>query len=185
MFNVLALGEFIDDEGIDISIGAFAELFHTVTNKHQKKMKMMMITKGLKLDSINQKVKENQIENKFELINWNEQDKVESCYEDGSILLLPSSENLSKLISESLSFGLPVICYENEFNSDVVDQTCGMLIHKENNSDYVQAFSQMLRMLYFDPEARKILKKGAITKYKKALSWGFEEKRNNKSVAIF
>ena len=183
MFKVLALGEFIQEEGIDISIGAFADLYHTVTSKHQKQMEMVMITKGTKLESIQQKTKRYQIENKIELINWGDQEKVETTYQDASILLLPSNENVSKLISESFSFGLPVISYDNEMNSDLIDPSCGMLMNLETVGDRIEKFSQLLKMLYFDPEARKVLKKGAMNKYKDALSWGFEEKRTNPSLA--
>ena len=182
MFKILALGEFIKDEGIDIALGAFAELYHTVTIKHQRKMSLVMITKGLQVDRIQEKTKELKIENKVELVNWGDQEIVEACYQDASIMLLPSNENLSKLISESLSFGLPVISYDNDHNAEAIDNTCGMLIQEENMGENVLAFSNLLRILYFDPEARKILKRGAMNKYKDAFSWGFEE---NKSLATY
>lgn len=183
MFNLLALGEFIHDEGIDIALGAFSDLYHNVTSKHQKQMEMTMITKGLKTEIIEEKIKNNQLEKKVKLVNWTEQEEVEFCYQNASILILPSNENLSKLVSESFSFGLPVISYENEHFADIVDQTCGMLINEESTGENMLAFSRLLRILYFDPEARKILKRGAMNKYEQAFSWGINEKNSSKKLA--
>ena len=182
MFSVLALGEFIDDEGIDIALGAFSELYFNVTNKHQKKMEMMLITKGEKLDAIQQKIKNYQIDSKVELVDWSNQDKIESSYRNGSVMLLPSKDNFSKLVSESFSFGLPVICYENNHIEDIVDQTCGMLIPEDNTGESIIKFSNLLRILYFDPEAQKILKRGAQNKYAQALSWGTENQQSSKKL---
>ena len=146
-------------------------------------MEMMLITKGLKLDIIQQQIKEYQIEDKVELVNWSDQEKVESSYRNGSIMVLPSRDNFSKLVSESFSFGLPVICYENNHIEDIVDQTCGMLVPEDNLGESILEFSNLLRILYFDPEAQKILKRGAKNKYTKALSWGNENRQTSKKLA--
>ena len=182
MFSVLALGEFIDDEGIDIALGAFSELYHTVTSKHQKRMEMMLITKGLKTEAIQEQIKTYQIENKVQLVNWNEQEKVEDSYRNSSVMLLPSKDNFSKLVSESFSFGLPVICYENDHIADIIDQTCGMLVSEDSSGETILEFSNLLQILYFDPEAQKILKRGAKNKYSDALSWGIEKHQTNKKL---
>ena len=44
-FNVLSLGEFIHKEGIDVTLEAFADLYYDVTSKHQKQMKLIMVSK--------------------------------------------------------------------------------------------------------------------------------------------
>jgi len=115
-------------------------------------------------------------------VYWDDQEKVETSYTNGSVLLLPSKDNFSKLVSESFSFGLPVICYDNEHIEDIVDQTCGMLVHEDNVGESIIEFSNLLRMLYFDPEARKILKRGAKNKYTQALSWGIENHQTSKKL---
>ena len=51
-FNVLSLGEFIHKEGIDVALEAFADLYYDVTSKHQKQMKLIMVTKGTLQDYI-------------------------------------------------------------------------------------------------------------------------------------
>ena len=90
-------------------------------------------------------------------------------------MLLPSADNITRLISEAFSFGLPVVCYDSEELEETVDPTCGMTVDNDNYQESVIGFSEVLRMLYFDPEARKILKKGALKKYETQFSWGYTD----------
>ena len=182
MFSVLALGEFIEEEGIETSLGAFSELYHAVTSKHQKQMEMQMIIKGLKTDDIKQQLKNYKIEDKVELINWDNQQQVELSYENAAVMLLPTKDNLTKIISESFSFGLPVICFENFYNKEIIDPTCGMMVTADSVGENIIEFSNRLRILYFDPEAQKILKRGAKNKYKNAFSWGNEDPKASKEL---
>jgi len=171
-FNILTLGEFISEEGIKTSIESFSDLFHEVTSKHQRKMQMTIITKGTMDAFIIDMVKKFEIEKAVNIIPWSKQEEIENCYNNSSVMLLPNEGKISKLVEESLSFGLPVICYENEYMHDVLDPTCGMMIEKEGYQQNVVKFSDVLRILFFDPEARKILQKGATKKYEAQYSWG-------------
>jgi len=174
-FNVLTLGEFIHQEGMDIALRSFAELYHDVTSKHQKQMRLAMISKGILSDYIQDQIHELKINDAIEIVPWSEQEAIEDWYEKASIMLLPSIDNISKLVSESFSFSLPVVCYENEQLHDIIDQSCGMMIDYGNTPQNILNFSEVLKMLYFDPEARKILKKGANRKYETKFSWGFSK----------
>ena len=171
-FYVLTLGEFIHENGINVALEAFAAIYHDVTSKHQRRMQLTLITKGTMNDFIQEKINQLGIGNAVEIVYWSEQETIEEWYEQASVMLLPSNENISKLVTESFSFGLPVACYENENLEDTLDSTCGMMVRRESHQQNVNNFSEILRILYFDPEARKILKKGASRKYESQFSWG-------------
>ena len=170
-FHIMSLGGFIHQEGIDITLESFAELFHNVTSKHRKKMVLSMVTKGVLTEHIHKKVSQLNIKNAVKLVSWSEQETIEEMYEEASIMILPSRENIIKLIGEAFSFGLPVVCYEKEKLREVVDHSCGMMIEYGNYEENIYQFSEIMKMLYFDPEARKILKRGAMKKYETQFSW--------------
>ncbi len=174
-FNVLSLGEFIHKEGIDVTLEAFADLYYDVTSKHQKQMKLIMVTKGALQDYIHERANKLGIQKVTEIIPWSEQEEIEDWYKNASVMLLPSTDNITRLIAEAFSFGLPVVCYESEELDDTMDPSCGMTIEHDNFQDNVIEFSDVLRMLYFDPEARKILKRGALKKYETQFSWGYTD----------
>lgn len=171
-FYVLSLGEFISKEGIDITLESFADLYHDVTSKHQKQMQLTMITKGILTDHIQAKINSLSLNDAVQMILWSEQEKIEKCYRESSIMLIPSKENITKLVSEAFSYGLPVVCYENENLEEVVDSSCGMLVAYDVAQQNISIFAEVMRMLYFDSEARKMLKKGATRKYETQFSWG-------------
>lgn len=174
-FNVLSLGEFIHKEGIDVALESFADLFFDVTSKHQKQMKLIMVTKGALSTYIKEKAESLGIDQVIEIVLWSEQETIEEWYENASVMLLPSTDNITRLISEAFSFGIPVVSYESAHLEDTMDQTCGMMIEYDNFQENVVGFSEILRMLYFDPEARKILKRGAMKKYQTQFSWGYTD----------
>lgn len=171
-FYVLSLGEFISKEGIEITLESFADLYHDVTSKHQKQMQLIMVTKEILTEYIQDKINSLDISDAVKMVPWSEQEMIEECYNEASIMLIPSRENISKLVSEAFSFGLPVVCYDNENLYETVDPSCGMMVECGSTQQNIYAFSEVMRMLYFDPEARKILKKGAIKKYETQFSWG-------------
>ena len=174
-FNVLSLGEFIHKEGIDVTLEAFADLYYDVTSKHQKQMKLIMVTKGSLQDYIQERANKLGIKKVIEIIPWSEQEEIEDWYKSASVMLLPSTDNITRLIAEAFSFGLPVVCYESEELDDTMDPSCGMTIEYDNFQENILEFSDVLRMLYFDPEARKILKRGALKKYETQFSWGYTD----------
>lgn len=174
-FYVLALGEFIHQEGINVALEAFADLFHDVTSKHQKQMKLLMVTKGTLNPYICKKVQELQIEIAVQMIPWSEQEAIEKWYEAASIMLLPSTENPSKLISEAFSFSLPVVCYERAELEETINPACGIMLERGTFQQNIFNYSEVLRMLYFDPEARKIMKRGARRQYENLFSWGYSQ----------
>jgi len=174
-FNVLSLGEFIHKEGIDVALEAFADLYFDVTSPHQKQMKLIMVIKGTLQDYILERANKLGIKKTIEIISWSEQEEIENWYENASVMLLPSTNNITRLIAEAFSFGLPVVCYESEELENTIDPSCGMTVKYGNFQENIVKCSDVLRMLYFDPEARKILKKGALKKYETQFSWGYTD----------
>ncbi|MDB4443434.1 glycosyltransferase [Saprospiraceae bacterium] len=174
-FNVLSLGEFIHKEGIDVTLEAFADLYYDVTSKHQKQMKLIMVSKGSLQDYIHEKADKLGLSKVIEIIFWSEQEEIEEWYKNASIMLLPSKGKITRLIKEAFSFGLPVVCYESDELDEIMDPSCGMTIENDNLQESIIEFSDVLRMLYFDPEARKILKRGALKKYETQFTWGYTD----------
>ena len=98
-------------------------------------------------------------------------EKIEEAYNQAHLLLLPSQTKTYNGIMQALSKGLPVLSYRGEERETLIDLTCGMLIDYMSTGQSIGDFANLLRMLYFDPAACKILKKGALKKYTTLLQW--------------
>ena len=176
LFNVLSLGGFYPTNDLEIVMEAFANFYHQVTSKHQKHLHLTIIDKSENYQQFERLAKELEIKQVFSIISCNDQEDVEDFYASSSAIMLPTKEKLGMIIPEALSFGIPVLAYQLEHTKEYIDNSCGMLIRFSSREQSIQDFSKCLRILYFDPEALKILKKGAFRKYEKNFTW--ESKRS-------
>lgn len=170
-FTILGLGDFISSEGTEVIIRSFSNFYHGLTTKHQKKISLCIVDEYKYADNVNRLLKENEIEHCTSLITITNQERLEDIYQKSSFFFLPSNGNLKNIVQESLSYGLPILSYENNYYEDILDQTCSMLIPYEDGSDSVLEFSRILCMLYNDMEATRILQRGAKRRYQDRFTW--------------
>ncbi len=176
MFEVLTLGEFLNKRGIEITIRSFADFYHSVTPKHQRSITMNYIDDSNSNTAyLNHLLEINDIKNQVRVLNDStDEEKLEILHKT-ALLSFPSEESAGMVIPEVLSYGIPVLCMECEGLQEFIDPTCGLIVKYEGLGQSVEEFSDMLKILYFDPEVRKILKKGALRRYEKYFSWGLPE----------
>jgi len=171
-FIIIGLGDFIDNNHLEITVRSFANFYHNVTSKHQKRVELKLIDDRGNIQKIQQLTKYYKIEDVTEILTLDQQEDIEVKYKIASFLLLPLNRKVENIIQESLSYGLPILCYYSTGSDSLLDQTCSMRIDFENTETSVLNFAEVLKLLYFDPEARKIFKKGAVQKYQADYTWG-------------
>ncbi len=171
LFNVLSLGGFIPTKDVEVAMEAFASFYHQVTNKHQRRLRITIIDKGDNQRHFEELARTLDIQQVLTIISCNQQEGVEAFYAKSATILLPTRQRLGMIIPEALSFGLPVLSLEEEHTKEHIDNSCGMLIRYQGREQSIEEFSRCLRILYFDPEALKILKKGAFNQYEKNFTW--------------
>ncbi len=177
-YRVLSLGKFISGTELDIILLAFSELFSKLTSKHHKRIQLTIIEEQAYVSEVMTRIKELNIEGNVRMINFQDQSEVEKAYFESSVLMLPSLNRAKSIIPEAFSYQLPVVTLERDFVYEYIDQTCGMLVSADSKEDAVYEFFSIMEILYFDPEALKILQKGALRKFDGSFTWG-----DRKSVA--
>lgn len=170
-FTVLALSDVASEAGMEITFEAFAEFHHALTPKHKKKSKLIFIDKGGYALAAIQLAERLEIQPFVQILNWKRIDPIQIAYNAASLLLLPSRSKTEALIIDALSKGIPILSFQETEQEQFVDQTCGTLIDYYSKSQSIEDFANVMRMLYFDPEACKLLKKGAYSKYANQLSF--------------
>ena len=170
-FRVLTLGEFVTGSDIEVAISSFLEFYQGITAKHQKKSRLIIIEETPAIQNIQKFIERKNIEAAVEIINRAEQELVIKAYKNANVMLFPAYTKKGSVMIEALSYGLPILCYSQANLEDYVDHTCGMLIESISRDQSIQEFANKLRILYFDPEASKILQRGAKNKYKNQFTW--------------
>lgn len=165
-FNVLTLGEKLSEEELELVIASFAELYHRVTFKHHRKIRLKVVCNIQQAEAALTLATNHKVTSNVDLVSINDFDMTDWSSMDISVLFLPTKKRVGKITRTSLSQGVPMVSFQNESVSEYIDHSCGMLVRARDYSQNKDAFSRILNMLYFDPEVRKLLKKGAQAKYR-------------------
>ena len=172
LFNIVTLGRFLEGNSVEVALKAYAEFYHGVSRKYQKKTHLNLIDKRYHQILNKEMVEEFGLQECVSFLTLQQQEEIENIYKSSSLLLLPRTLNSSSIIKESFLYGLPILCYEHASHSNLIDSSNGMTVFYQNDSQAIQEFAKTLNLLNHDPDAVSFLKKGAATKYERDLSWG-------------
>jgi len=171
-FNILLVGDFLSEKEIITALNSFADLFHSVTFKHQRKMKLTIVESPQNFPTINKMIADRNIKAACSLLSPDNEAAVLEVLISSTIMFLPTTSNIAKLIPIAFKHELPILTISTEANRDLLDNTCSRIVKNSENSEVEERFSISMRMLYFDPEARQILAKGSLARFNKEYSWG-------------
>ena len=160
--HFLSPGRFMDDEANLLVLHAFADLYHRLTPKHQRKIQLCVIEEPVFRQESESLCNNLMIAHRVVILDRNNASKVEDAYRKSGVFIYPSLHNQFKIISEALRFGLPILSVASSSIKDLVDHTCSMLLNQRKESALIEALSLQMEMLYFDREAFKLLKRGAL-----------------------
>jgi len=83
------------------------------------------------------------------------------------VLLFPSLiEGSPGVVSEAISLGLPVICFDKDGQKDIVDKSCGILIPLDSPKNSIKNFSIAIQSLIDNPEVISKFSEGALKRAK-------------------
>ena len=87
------------------------------------------------------------------------------------ILLFPSFEGGGMVVLESLSVGIPLVCFDTGGAGEYVDSTCGIKIEIGEYDECVEKLSHALMKLSTDLELWKTLSRGGLKRIKDFYLW--------------
>jgi len=183
-FQVVSFSKCLCDEGLEISLAAFSELFNSVTFKHQRKMNFNLVTESNRENRVWEFAKDYGIEDALTLISYNEKEKSHLPI-NSTVLMIPTEERVGRLVREALAKDIPVMSFINESITEYVDHTCGVFIRKRGFSHCVEDFSRALGMLYFDPEVRKLFHRAAKNRYQEISGLKKQIRKTKHRVNLF
>lgn len=157
----------------DAVLYSFHSFYYNVTFKHQRKIHFVFVSKEKDTQSLNQirtKLADHQLLDIATIIPSYHSIEVDTACKDSSVFLLPESGKLEDMTYKAFYHGLPVIGLDCVQTRGIIDQTVGILLKGKNPDTLIRELTDVLRILYFDPEATKIMQKGALKKYKEHYS---------------
>jgi len=153
-FEILHIGRFSDEKRHDLIINACLKLKELNINFH-----LTFVGIGPLLDEIKRQVKHLDLINEISFLGWINHDKVPILMQKANLFILPSTtEGLPISVLEAMSMELPVILTNVGGMPELLKNTEGILIEKNNKEQLIEA------IIYYYRNLDIILNRGKINR---------------------
>lgn len=170
-YQVLSIGRFVPLKGFDITLQAFAECYHRQSAEVQAKMQLTLIGKGPEKDKLKSMAEKNLPADAVQFVDWLGRAELDEYFAASQIFLFPSHEGAGMVVPEALSFGLPVVCFDNYGPGEFVDAECAITVPYSNYQQSIIDFSLALEELLKDENRRLAMSKNAKRKFQNTFTW--------------
>lgn len=160
IFRVLFVGRFLYWKGMTYGLHAFAKLA-----KSDPDVRLVIIGEGPLEHNWHDLAKSLSIEHLIEWVPWINRDELKVYYESADIFLFPSLHDSSgNVILESLSNGLPVVCFDLGGPATIVNETCAKICSTKgkDSSAVIEELYVAMKSLSQDRENLNKMKTAAI-----------------------
>ncbi len=171
-FTILSIGRLVPLKGFDITLNAFAKFYWGLPKEQRKNTQLVLIGKGPQKEYIDHLIQKNKLPKEIVLFkDWMDREALQQYYSASHLFLFPSHEGAGMVVPEALSYGLPVLCFDNIGPGELMDKTCGISLPYTDYEQSIQGFSEALNRLFFNKELRQTYAKNAIQRFDDCFTW--------------
>lgn len=170
-FNILTIGRFEPIKGMDVGLEAFAKFYHQLSKIQQSQIQYNVIGKGpykKELKALCDKLKIKEVVN---FIEWMPRAELTKIYEAADVYLFSSHEGAGMVIPEALSYGIPVICFDNCGPGELTDNSCAIKVKYKTYTESVNDFAASLKQMFANPKQRLTYALNARKYYLENFTW--------------
>jgi len=171
-FTVLSIGRLVALKGFDITIDAFAKFYNTLPEAEKENTQLVLIGKGPQKKLLDKSIEEyNLPKHSILYFDWMDRAALSKYYRAAQVFFFPSHEGAGMVVPEALSYGLPVVCFDNVGPGELMNKTCGISIPYSDRATSIQAFSDALTRLYSNTDYRNTLSNNAFQRFEERFTW--------------
>jgi len=170
-FTLISAGRFVPLKGFDLTIHAFSKFLNGLDAKDKENCELLLIGSGPEEALLKSLVNDLKLDDQVKFISWIERGELMAKFKEASVFLFPSHEGAGMVVAEALSFGLPVICLDNEGPGQFINQECGVAIKHGTYEATVSGLADAIKQLFVFPEKRREMMQGARGKFESTFHW--------------
>lgn len=170
-FKVLSVGRFVPLKGFDVSIKAFAKFYKAQLLENRKDIKLILVGKGPEKERLQMIACEEGINHAIQWIDWVDRAQMQTLYQQAHVFLFPSHEGAGMVIPEALSYGLPVLCFNNFGPGELSSDDCAFRVSYGSYEESIAKFAEGLQNLYSKPDLLQKMSQAAYQKWSADLNW--------------
>lgn len=170
-FKVISVGRFVPLKGFDLTLNSFIKFLYSLSISERENCRLTLVGTGPEKEFYQKIIAENKVEKYVEIIEWIDRKELMKLYEKASVFLFPSHEGAGMVVAEAMSFGLPVVCLNNEGPGEFVTTNCGFAVPQLDYNNTVSELKDSLQKLYFDKELLYKMSLGARKQFEEKFTW--------------
>ncbi len=168
-FNIIVAGRFVPLKGIDVAINSYIKFLEQ--NPTVKDTTLTIIGKGEEEGRLKSMADLCLKNGKINFIEWLPLEELIIYYKTASLFLFPSHEGAGMVVVEAMSYGLPIICFDNYGPGELIDQNSGIKIKYSSYEVNISDYAMGIDCLYRDAELLDRLSQGAKNRFKECFTW--------------
>jgi glycosyltransferase involved in cell wall biosynthesis len=170
-FRVISAGRFVPLKGFDLTLRAYAKFFHGLSASERPNCELVLVGSGPEEQRLKALARSLDVVDSVKFIAWIKRDELMSLFKESAVFLFPSHEGAGMVVAEALSFGLPVVCLDNEGPGQFINKSCGFAIQQGGYEDTVVGLAGALDQLYGDPKLLSDMKIAARRRFETQFHW--------------
>lgn len=170
-FTVLSAGRFVPLKGFDVTIKSFGRFYNQLPENERKNARLILAGDGPYKDYLLRLTVELGLVEAVKFIAWADRKQFCRLYEQSHVFLFPSHEGAGMVVSEALSYGLPVLCFQNDGPGEFVNDQCAITVPYNRYDTSITKFAEALHKLYWDRSFYERLSQGALNCYNEGFNW--------------
>lgn len=170
-FQILSIGRFVPLKGFDLTIAAFSAFYHQQKPSDQANIRLTLIGKGPQKDDLVQLAGQLGLSEAVQFVDWMSREELDDYFRSSSAFLFPSHEGAGMVVPEALSFGLPVLCFDNIGPGEFINKQCGFKVPYTQPEESIASFAKHLQVLFQQPAVQQRLAAGARRQFAQNFTW--------------
>lgn len=170
-FQVISVGRFVALKGFDISIQSFAAFYHTLPQDDQQKVSLTLVGQGPAKQMLQTMIEDAGIASCSTIIEWIPKSALDEVYRNSSVFLFPSHEGAGMVVAEAMSYGLPVLCFQNEGPGAFVHPQSALPVSYGKYDEVVKAFAEKLHVLHSNQDAYQQEVALSLRRFQESFLW--------------
>jgi len=170
-FTVISAGRFVPLKGFDLTIEAFAKMVKSVTDVERSECQLILVGSGPEEGLLKKMCAYLEIEKNVKFISWIERDALMEMFKTSYVFLFPSHEGAGMVVAEALSFGVPVVCLDNEGPGEFINDSCGLKVRQDSYDATTSSLADALKTLFYNSEKHQEMRFGARKRFESLFHW--------------
>jgi glycosyltransferase involved in cell wall biosynthesis len=167
-FQVLSAGRFTSMKGFDIVIESFSLFYNGLSISEKLEARLKLIGTGEEETNLRKLISALSLDEVIEIIPWIPYSEMGVMYLESSVFFFPSHEGAGMVVPEAMSYGLPILCFDNVGPGELA-KTGGIKVKYKTYQESVHEFAAELKQLYDCP--RPELGRNGEKIFKEYYSW--------------